>query len=181
MGISDCQSILSRAIGSRRKIGEIVPGEGYSNTDLRNVGLRMKPEEVTQHVSDLMHNTGDPKLQAAAVTAEEARLSQRSSQLSRVAEDNPGDQQARAAADNAFNDLTDFHNGPVAKLKNNWHAQGMTLQGEVPVDLSTFNGLREAWMRDVGTRINPGLEMTMRNTAKRVRTPLPRKMRQWPG
>src|SRR6266436_5414944 len=114
----------------------------------------MKPEEVNQHISDLMHDTGNPKLQAAAVTAEEVRLSQRSSQLSRLAEDNPDDTQARVNADNAFNDLTDFHNGPVAKLKNNWHAQGMTLQGEVPVDLSTFNGLREAWLRDVGTRIN---------------------------
>jgi hypothetical protein len=155
---------------ARGEIGEIAPGEGYSVTDLRNRGLRMGPEEVNQHVSDLMQGKGDPKLQAAAVTAEEARLSQRSSQLSRIAEDNPGDAGARMAAENAFNDLTDFHNGPVAKLKNNWHAQGMSLQGEVPVDLSTYNGLREAWLRDVGTAPPPEAEGALRRTARSVRT-----------
>lgn len=155
---------------ARGEIGEVAPGQGYATTDLVNRGLAMKPEEINQHVSDLMHNTGDPLLQAAAVRAEEARLSERSSRLSRISEDNPADAQAKINADNAFNDLTDFHNGPVAKLKNNWHAQGMTLQGEVPVpDLGSFNGLREAWLRDVGTTPSPEVESKMRDTAKRVR------------
>jgi hypothetical protein len=150
------------------EIGEIAPGVGYSRTDLREIGLRMRPEQIAQHVSDLMHDTGDPKLQAAAITAEEARLSQKSSQLSRIAEDQPNPQ-TKLAAENAFQDLTDFHNGPVAKLKNNWHAQGMTLQGEIPVDLSTLNGHREAWLRDVGTPITPDIEAAMRRSARNVR------------
>jgi hypothetical protein len=151
------------------EIGEIAPGVGYSRTDLREIGLRMRPEQIVQHVSDLMHNTGDPKLQAAAITAEEARLSQVSSRLSRLAEDQPGNRQIQADAENAFQDLTDFHNGPVAKLKNNWHAQGMTLQGEIPVDLGAFNGQREAWLRDVGKPITPEIEATMRRSARKVR------------
>jgi hypothetical protein len=151
------------------EIGEIAPGQGYATEDLIKVGQRMKPEEIAQHVSDLMQNTGDPKLQAGAVRAEEARLSDVSSQASRVAEANPADRQAQVDAENAFKDLTDFHNGPVAKLKNNWHAQGMTLQGEIPVDLGTFNGLREAWLRDVGKPPTPDQLGTMKRTAKQVR------------
>ncbi len=151
------------------EIGEIAPGEGYSRTDLREVGLNMKPEEINQQVSDLMNNVGDPKLQAAAVTAEEARLSQRSSQLSRIAEDNPSNTQAQMEAENSFKDLTDFHNGPVAQLKNNWHAQGMTLQGEAPIDLGSYNGLREAWLKDVGTPPPAGAEPVLRRTASKVR------------
>jgi hypothetical protein len=129
------------------QIGEIAPGQGYATKDLIAAGLKMKPEEVTQHMSDLMNNVGNPKLQAAAIRAEEARLSQRSAQASKIAAANPGDAQARIQEKNAFNDLTDFHNGPVAKLKNNWHASGMAMQGEHEVDLTTYNGQRENWLR----------------------------------
>jgi hypothetical protein len=76
---------------------------------------------------------------------------------------------ARNIADLAFKALTDFHNGPVAKMKNNWHAQGMSMQGEIPVDLSTFNGLREAWLRDNGKPPSPKMEPEMRKTARNVR------------
>ena len=109
------------------------------------------------------------KDQAAAIRVEEARLSQRSHNASLISEANPENQQARIDADNAFKDLTDFHNGPVAKLKNNWHAQGMTLQGEIPVDLSTYNGLREAYLRDVGKPPPASTEATLRTAAKQVR------------
>jgi hypothetical protein len=130
----------------------------------------MGPEEINQHVSDVMNNRGgDPKAQASAIRAEEARLTQASRNASLLSEANPADQQARLVADNAFKDLTDFHNGPVAKLKNDWHAQGMTLQGEIPVDLSTYNGLREAYLRDVGKPPPANAEPVLRRTAKQVR------------
>jgi hypothetical protein len=153
---------------ARGQLGDVIPGEGYTKEELRAVGLQMTPEQINQHVSDLMHNTGDPKLQAAAVTAEEARLSQRSHAASRASEADLANKELRAQADNAFKDLTDFHNGPVAKLKNNWHAQGMTLQGEVPMDLTTFNGLREKFLRDVGKAPPLNMEPVLRKTAKRV-------------
>jgi hypothetical protein len=154
---------------ARGEVGEVIPGEGYSKEELLARGLQMGPEEINQHVSDLMNNRGgDPKLQAGAVRAEEARLSQRSNAASRASEADPANQQLRVDADNAFKDLTDFHNGPVAKLKNNWHAQGMTLQGEIPIDLSTFNGMREKFLKDVGKPPPPSMEPVLRKVAKRV-------------
>jgi N-acetylmuramoyl-L-alanine amidase/Protein of unknown function (DUF2934) len=154
---------------ARGEVGEVIPGEGYSKEELLAKGLQMGPEQINQHISDLMNNSGgDPKLQAGAVRAEEARLSQRSNAASRASEVDPANQQLRLDADNAFKDLTDFHNGPVAKLKNNWHAQGMTLQGEIPVDLSTFNGMREKFLRDVGKPPPPKMEPVLRKVAKRV-------------
>lgn len=156
---------------AKGEIGEIAPGKGYATTDLIRIGEKMKPEEVTQHISDLMRNeTGNPKLQAGAVRVEEARLSELSQRMSLIAEDHPSDRQAAINAENAFKDLTDFHNGPVRKLKNDWHAQGMTMQGEHPVDLGTFNGLREAWLKDNKENPPPAQVLaTMKSTAKRVR------------
>jgi hypothetical protein len=150
-------------------IGEIAPGQGYATKDLIAAGLKMSPEEVTQHMSDLMQGIGDPKAQAAAIRAEEARLSQRSAQASKIAEANPGDAQARIQEKNAFDDLTDFHNGPVAKLKNNWHASGMAMQGEHEVDLTTYNGQREAWLRDKGQPPSPEMEPAMRKSAAKAK------------
>jgi hypothetical protein len=151
-------------------LGHVEPGLGVTKEEMLARGLKMGPEEINQHVSDVMSNRGgDPKQQAAAIRAEEARLAQRSHNASLISEADPQNQQARIEADNAFKDLTDFHNGPVAKLKNNWHAQGMTLQGEIPVDLSTYNGLREAFLRDVGKPPPAEMEPVLRNTAKRVR------------
>lgn len=153
---------------ARGEVGEIAPGQGYSTADLIQRGLKMSPEEINQHVSDLMQGGGDPIRQGEAVRAEEARLSERSNQLSRAAEANLGNIQAQLAADNAFKDLTDFHNGPVARVKQNWHAQGMGMQGEIPVDLSTFNGLREQWLRDIGKAPPKSVEPTLRRTARNV-------------
>jgi hypothetical protein len=129
----------------------------------------MGPEEINQHVSDLVNNRGgNTVLQGAAVRAEEARLSQRSNAASRAAEAAPANQQLRLDADKAFKDLTDFHNGPVAKFKKDWSDQGRTLQGEIPVDLSTFNGMREAFLKDVGKPPPDSLEPALRSSAKKI-------------
>jgi hypothetical protein len=151
-------------------IGEIAAGQGYATKDLIAAGLKMSPEEVTQHMSDLMNGVGDPKAQAAAIRAEEARLSQISAQASKIAEANPGDAQARIQEKNAFDDLTDFHNGPVAKLKSNWHASGMAMQGEHEIDLTTYNGQRENWLRaNEGKPPPDALEPAFRENAARAK------------
>ncbi len=152
------------------EVGDITPGEGHSTLDIIQRGLKMSPEEINQHVSDVMNDSGgDPAAQGAAIRAEEARLTDRSTQLSKVADANPNNLEAKLAADNAFKDLTDFHNGPVAKLKTGFHARGMALQAEIPVDLTTYNGLREAWLRENGTAPSPKVEPTLRRTASNVR------------
>ncbi len=150
------------------ELGEIAPGQGYSTKEMAAQGLKMSPEEINQHVSDLMHGTGDPIEQGKAVRAEEARLSQRSNDLSRAAAADPTNVEAKLAADNAFNDVTDFHNGPVAKLKSIFHATGVGLQGELPVDLSTFNGLREAFLKDTGKVPTPEQEPQLQAMAEKV-------------
>jgi N-acetyl-anhydromuramyl-L-alanine amidase AmpD len=155
---------------ARGELGEVTPGEGASTEALLAQGLKMGPEQINQHVSDLMNNRGgDPVAQAAAIRAEEARLSQRSAAAARASETDPANQQLRVDADNAFKDLTDFHNGPVATLKNNWHKQGMGLQGEMPIDLSNFNGMREAFLKDVGKAPPPEAEPALRQAAESVR------------
>ncbi len=172
--ISDDQhvsTIANRFTEERTKsgeLGEIAPGQGYSTRELADAGLKMSPEEINQHVSDLMNGTGDPIEQGKAVRAEEARLSQRSNELSRAAAADPTNTEARLAADNAFKDVTDFHNGPVAKLKTIFHATGVGLQGELPVDLSTFNGLREKFLRDTGKPPTPEQEPQLEKMAEKV-------------
>jgi hypothetical protein len=152
------------------ELGPVEPGLGVTKEEMLARGLKMGPEQIAQHVSNVMNNVGgNPRDQAAAIRTEEARLSQRSHDLSLVSEANPQNTQARIDADNAFKDLSDFHNGPVAKLKNDWHAQGMSLQGEIPADLSTYNGLREQFLKDVGKPPPASAEPVMRKTAKRVR------------
>jgi hypothetical protein len=129
----------------------------------------MGPEQINQHISDLMQNAGgDPILQGAAVAANEARLRQRSEQLSREAAKNPGSMEAQLAQDNAFKDLTDFQNGPLAKLKNQWATQGRGLQGSIQVDLSTHNGLRENWLRNNGKLPSPAVDARLKETARSV-------------
>jgi hypothetical protein len=155
---------------AKGQLGMVTPwGEVYSPEEMRLRGLRMGPEEINQHISDLVQNAGgDPVLQGAAVAANEARLRQRSEQLSRVAMQNPGDMEAQLAQDNAFKDLTDFQNGPLAKLKNQWATQGRGLQGSIPVDLSTHNGLRENWLRNNGKLPSPAVDARLKETARKV-------------
>lgn len=150
------------------ELGQIAPGQGYSKMDLVKQGEKMSPEEVNQHVSDLMQKTGDPIKQASAVSVEEARLSKRSADLSRAAAADPTNVEAKLAADNAFKDLTDFHNGPVARLKEVFHGTGEGLQGEVPVDISTVNGLREAYFKDTGKLPTAAMDKNFESTAARV-------------
>jgi hypothetical protein len=149
---------------ARGEIGTVAPEEGVSREALLNEGLRMGPEEINQQISDLMNKTGDIRKQAAAVRAQEAQLSQRSHAASLAWERNPTPENL-AAREEAFNDLTDFHKGPMAQAKLNFHMQGMGLQGEIPVDLSTFNGLREEFLKN-----NPGKSLRASDERNLVKT-----------
>ncbi len=132
------------------ELGSVEPGHGDSPEEMLTKASKMSPEQVNQYVSDVMHNVGgDPKLQAAAIRLEEFRLSQRSREAS-LAYENNKTPETKLAADNALADLTDFHNNPLAKIKSNFHHMGVLLQGERAVDLSTFNGIRDAYLRNLG-------------------------------
>jgi hypothetical protein len=155
---------------ARGEFEEVASGEGYATEDLLALGAQMKPEEVAQHVSNLMNNVGgDPVRQAAAVRAREAQLAAESNRLSRTWEDDPNNMEKRAAADQARDALSQFHAGPIAKMKNQWHGIGMSMQGELPFDLGTFNGLRDKWLKEVGKEPSPKVEEKMSKMAKDVR------------
>jgi hypothetical protein len=150
-------------------IGPVEPGHGETTEALVARGSKMGPETVAQHVSNLMHDVGgNPVDQAAAVRFEEARLSQRSHELSRIADENPGNQQARIDAEDALKYVTDWHKNVVAKLKNNWHKMGMTLQGDVPVEFHNYNGLREEFFKNTGKMPPSQTEPVLRKAARRV-------------
>ena len=148
------------------KIGEIAPGQGYSTHDLVQMGMGMTPEQVQASIRRVESGGLDPMIDAMAIRSEAARLSERSTRLSRVAERQPNNRKAKQAADAAFEAVTNFHNGPVAALKNAWHGVGMSMQGEHPVDLSTLNGWKETYMRQ-GKVITPKVEERLKNGVKR--------------
>lgn len=149
------------------RIGEIAPGQGYSTHDLVQMGMQLPAEQVQTSIRRVAEGGLDPVVDAMAIRSEAARLSERSTRLSRIAERQPGNRKAQKAADAAFREVTTFYNGPVAQLKNAWHGIGMTMQGEHPVDLSTFNGWREEYMRTVKKPLTPQVEARLRSGAKR--------------
>jgi small-conductance mechanosensitive channel len=134
-----------------------------------NMGLRMSPQEIEGHLSDLRNGVGSPILQGAAARAEEARLSQAANAASRASEANPDNSQLRVAADKAAADVTAFHQNEMAKVKNNFHGLGQGLQGEIQADLTTYNGLREQYLKDTGKPAPSSAEPLMRKTAKQMR------------
>jgi hypothetical protein len=148
----------------------IDPNVGVTTEELLARGARMGPEEVNQHVSDLVSGKGgDLRAQAAAIRTEEARLTQRSRYLGLKSDKNPGNQQLKIDAENAYKDLADFHQGAVRKMKDTFHVAGIGLQGEPSVDLSTFNGLREKFFKEVGQNPPPSTEPRLRKMADGVR------------
>jgi hypothetical protein len=165
--------VANKYVAQRVASGElppIDPNVGVTTEELLVRGTRMGPEEVNQHVSDLMSNKGgNLRDQAAAVRAEEARLTQRARHLSFQSERNPGNGQLRIDAQNAYKDVSDFLSGPVRKIKDAFHVAGMGLQGEPEIDLSTYNGLREKFLKEVGQDAPPSAEPKMRKMADQVR------------
>ena len=133
--------IANRYMVERVASGEIAPiepGHGDSPEEMLTKAAKMTPGQVDQYVSDVMHNVGgDPKMQAAAIRLEEFRLSQRNLEAGRAYEANPNPH-TKALADEALQDLNDFHNNPLAKIKSTFHHIGVLLQGERTVDLSTY-------------------------------------------
>jgi hypothetical protein len=130
----------------------------------------MGQQGIDQHITNLMKNPGEvPIQQAAAVRAREAQLAAESNRLSRVWEDDPNNMEKRAAADQARNVLSQFHAGPVARVKSQGHNIFMSLQGELPYDLGAFNGHMDKWMDEVGSEPSPKVQDKMRKMAKEVR------------
>ena len=132
----------------------------------------MSPEEINQHVNNLMNGqVSNPRDMAAAVRAKERELTQRSRQLGVQSEENPSNTPLKQEADAALKILGDFHSlgGPIQKMKEIFNHMGVGLQGDMQHDLSTENGLKEKFFKEKGKAPPPGADPVIRDTAKRVR------------
>jgi hypothetical protein len=151
------------------ELGDVHVRGGLSADALRQAGLKMPPERVAQGVSRVMHG-GDVDLHdAAAVIGEEARLSHAASEASRIARSRPTPENLLREQE-TYDAITQFHNGPVAVVKQNFHVKGELLQGEHPIDLSTLNGQREQWLRDTKEPMPKEMEPKMQKAADRLAT-----------
>src|SRR5215469_15179799 len=105
--------IRNKSVEERAARGELdqpQPGAHYSTEELVAMGQRMPQEQADQHIADLMNKPLEATIQqAAAVRAREAQLAARSNQLSRISDDDPGNLEKKAAADQARDSLNQFH------------------------------------------------------------------------
>jgi len=154
-------------------LGKITPGESASVQDLATRGQRIVEQQgegiVDQAVSRVMSGTFDPVEDSAVMRFQEARLRARKDAAYRQLKADPTNIANQQAYENAFKDLTDFHQGPIATVKTNWAQAGRGLQGSFPVDLSTADGLREAWLQNTGKDMPEDVRPVAEKVANRVR------------
>ena len=154
------------------ELGHIDPSQGKSTEELIRQGIQMSPEQRERLINNLVKGTGgDLDTQGAAIRSKEAMLSVQSADAARASEANPTNPQLKAEADAALKAVTDFHNGPVKKFKRVWSDAGRGLQREVPLDYSTLNGMKEAYLKGMGNgkEAPPEMEPKLKQTAARVK------------
>lgn len=174
MGSSQATSGIANKFSQARteagELGDIEPLKGVSAERMATEGQRLVEggADVDQAVSNVMSGKYDPLKDAPVVRFEEARLRKVKDNAHDAYQNNPTPVN-KLAYDNAFKDLTDFHQGPIAKIKQDWHASGMGLQGEFQVDLSKADGLREAWLQATGKDAPDWAKKMMDKQAGRVK------------
>ena len=135
-------------------------------------GMQMAPDQRERLINNFTRGVGgDLDNQGAAIRSKEAMLSVQSTEAGRASEADPTNVQLKAQADAALKAATDFHNGPVKKFKRVWSDAGRGLQREIPLDFSTMNGMREAYMKGAGNgkTAPPEMEPALKQTAARVK------------
>src|SRR5215831_10275924 len=151
------------------ELGQVDPSQGKSTEELMQQGLKMNPTQRDGLIDNLMKGKGgNLDQQAAAIRSKEAILSEQSKAASRAATADPANVQLQAQAKAALDAVTDFHNGPVKKLKQTWSDTGRGLQQEIPLDYTTINGLKEAYLKGNGKEVPSALEPKLKQMADRV-------------
>jgi N-acetyl-anhydromuramyl-L-alanine amidase AmpD len=156
---------------ARGELGQIDPSEGKSTEEMVQQGLQMSRDQRDGLIKNFMKGTGgDLDQQGAAIRAREAILSEQARSASRAADADPTNPQLQAQAKAASNAVTAFHNGPIKKFKKVWSDSGRVLQREIPLDYTTFNGMKEAYLKGKGkgNEAPPELEPKLKQMADQV-------------
>jgi hypothetical protein len=150
------------------ELGQIDPSEGQSTEDMVKQGLQMSRDQREGLIKNFMKGQGgDLDQQGAAIRAREAILSEQARSASRAANADPANPQLQSQAKAASDAVTAFYNGPVKKFKRVWSDSGRVLQREIPLDYTTFNGMKEAYLKGKGkgNEAPPELEPRLKKMA----------------
>ena len=133
------------------ELGQIDPAQGQSTEHLVMQGLKMSPTQRESLIDNFTKGKGgDFDQQGAAIRSKEAILSVQSRDASRAAAADPTNTQLQDQAKAAHDAVTAFHNGPIKKFKKAWSDAGRGLQREIPLDYTTLNGMKEAYLKGKG-------------------------------
>jgi hypothetical protein len=154
---------------ARGELGQVDPSQGKSTEELMQQGLQMSPTQRDGLIDGFMKGKGgDLDQQGAAIRSKEALLSEQNKAASRSAAADPANQQAQAQAKAALDAVTAFHNGPVKKFKQVWSDSGRALQQDIPLDYTTLNGLKEAYLKGNGKEAPSEFEPKLNQMAQAV-------------
>jgi hypothetical protein len=148
------------------ELGPVDPSQGQSTEHMVMQGLKMAPEQRERLINNFSRGTGgDLDTQGAAIRSKEAILSEQSRSASRASGADPNNPQLKAQEQAALKELTDFHNGPVKKFKRVWSDSGRALQREIPIDYTTLNGIKEAYLKSNGKEAPAGSDPKFQKVA----------------
>jgi N-acetylmuramoyl-L-alanine amidase len=151
------------------ELGQIDPSHGQSTEDMMQQGLQMSRTQRDGLIDNFMKGKGgDLDQQGAAIRAKEALFSEQARAASRAADADPTNPQLQAQAKAAADAVTAFHNGPIKKFKQVWSDSGRALQREIPLDYTTFNGMKEAYLKGNNKEAPAGLEPKLKQMADTV-------------
>jgi hypothetical protein len=154
---------------ARGELGQIDPSQGQSTEDMVQQGLQMSPTQREGLIDNFIKGKGgDLDQQGAAIRSKEALLSEQARAASRAADADPTNQQLQAQAKAAADAVTAFHNGPIKKFKQVWSDSGRVLQREIPLDYTTFNGMKEAYLKGNNKEAPANLEPKLKQMADAV-------------
>jgi len=151
------------------ELGQIDPSEGLSTEDMMQQGLAMSPNQRERLIDNFMKGKGgDLDQQGAAIRSKEALLSEQARAASRAASAEPTNPQLQAQAKAAADAVTAFHNGPIKEFKRIWSNAGRGLQREIPLDYTTLNGMKEAYLKGNNKEAPHSLEPKLKQMADAV-------------
>jgi hypothetical protein len=148
------------------ELGQIDSSQGQSTEQMVMQGLQMDPAQRERLINNFSRGMGgDLDTQGAAIRSKEAILSEQSRTASRASAADSDNLELKAQAKAALDEVTAFHNGPVKKFKRVWSDAGRALQREIPVDYTTLNGMKEAYLKGNGKEAPAGSDPRFQKTA----------------